>query len=387
MNSIRIIFLVNLPVLMLAIAGFAEVGMCEPASRSFNQLARQPSIRDLGISDTLSKLPIEGTLIDSTPPIVRFLSFESSYSDTVPYGIESLLNNKNLWRKWQFVMSPGGLGKRLRASGTLGDDVADSSLDNDVEDQKRLHFKISTENQWDAYTFGANYRHGESSGTNYRHGGSSNDEQDGATTTQRIDVWGSRSWGNLSVRPSVSRFWKTPEKGPRSRQSPFVETQAGINIEYMFLEWPYLSYSLGYFQGLRESQRGIPTEVVNTIVSGLYYSSSSWTTSLSTSYSKSNSDASSPYTSISHDLSLSYPLTETMSFNAYASHASDNNRDWDLDSRSFYAEAGVIWNPKKSSAYKSIFSFVTSYDKYIDAIYSDSDYDNFSVWTFLKIEL
>jgi hypothetical protein len=379
-NTVICDFRVNLPVLMLAIAGFAEVGMCEPTSRSFsplNQSARQPSIRDLGISDILPKLPIEGTPIDSTPPIARYLSFESSYSETVPYGIESLLNKKNLWRKWQFVMSPGGLGKRLRASGVFGYDVVDFSLDDDLEGQKLHRFQISTENQWDAYTFGAKYRHGESS----------NDEQGGATTTvsQRIDVWGSRGWGNLSVRPSVSRFWTTPEKG--SRQWPFVETQAGINIDYMFLAWPYLGYSLGYFRGLRESQGGIPTEVLNTIVSGLYYSSSSWTTSLSTSYSKSNSDASSPYTSISHGLSLSYNLTDTVSFNAFASYASDNNRDWDLDSRSLYAEAGVVWNPKKSSPYKSIFSFVTSYDKYIDAIYSDSGYENFSVWMFLKIEL
>ena len=193
-------------------------------------------------------------------------------------------------------------------------------------------------------------------------------------------------------------------------------------MDYTVLSWPYIGYSAGFSTGTRTSSdkpggRDPYKGSLKTLNSALYFSTNVVEGTLFAEHSGSGDfsgvtetmtyyvggsyypiqgisftpdynfvdaryrDMGVRTTTHTAEVTLTYaPVDSKLELLAYGSYSTEENKDWSMDSKSFYATLGVDWPMKSKTHGTNHWSFLISYYGYIDDINPDATTDDVTLW-------
>lgn len=248
------------------------------------------------------------------------------------------------------------------------------------------------------------------------------------------EIWGAWRYNKIGIKTSFSEVWNNLENNPNKPR--IITTQGGITLSYRLSSWPYLGYSLSYFQGTRQSSHEPVNykphqDPIEKVAMGLSYSGNVWNASLYSSYSRTKDSPQAgklPTATWTYDLRASYYPTRTLritpalgyyikdysqfdtqtitrsarsasttfsyapknknyKFKVFSSYNAVTNRTWGQDTENFYLDNALVWSlPGSSPLEMKNLSLHATYNRYRDAINSDSDSDNVAVWLVFSIQ-
>ena len=307
-----------------------------------------------------------------------------------------------------------------------------TSLSDRILDGRKQQLQIfRLKQKSDSFSYGAEYRYVAKDLKNpksYRKMTSTNYKLE--SDQEGVEVWAARDIGPIQFKPFFSRFWNNVNGA--SNRYQMLTTAYGLKVRYKPHYLPFY-FSLSYSQGQSESAMepddwASKGSTENTYEGSLYYwGGEAFSLTASTSYSSSRDlyDAANETESFWHEISAHFrPITNlsispTVSFGEYrylwcgertenpaASLSISYSRLFDAvdlflwgeysgswgtagyqDAITYSGSAEISWEAKYWSLPKTRFSFEFDYDAYVDKVYPDSSYDDFSFSLTVKTSL
>jgi hypothetical protein len=191
-----------------------------------------------------------------------------------------------------------------------------------------------------------------------------------------MELWAQQKFGVLSVKASVSESSNSAEENPAF---PHVTTvQRGMTMNIAVPAWPV--FSLSYYQGstTSSSDLGIPRPGETswkTVGSSLYYRTSLWETTLSSTYS--------PWqATLVPSLGLTYRLLDgRVAITSFGSYGKTRS----VDGFTINASSFLVWQLERTSAGEKTLSFGAMFNRYVDGSHPNTSNGNLSVWALFKI--
>lgn len=383
----------------------------------------RPETGNLEISKTDNDLSMTATLRPSA-----LLNVKASYVEQPLGGIESLLDLENQEAGLNLRAEASLANSKLNVYGEWDYRAFDPRTGYDFgQDQKRM-FEVGFDGRERQLSYGG--KHG-FAGNDYESEFDTRDKREAAFKPGKKGsmFWARWSFGALGIKGSVLEHWDNPE---RDREKPRITDRwTGVTLEYNFSSWPYVGYSLGYFRGTRSNSQeplgySRHEEPMERLESTLDYAGGSWSASLYASYARvtqAQRSSSLPTSTLMHYLSASFypiesfsitpalgyydqnysqfdartvnrsaslamfyqPVGQNIRYTAFGSYDSESNRIWDIERRSYYLDGGLIWSFGGSSIAHSSLSLGFAYNRYLDAVYSESNSEDLSVWLMFRV--
>ena len=190
------------------------------------------------------------------------------------------------------------------------------------------------------------------------------------------ELWAQQKFGVLSAKASVSESSNSPEENPAM---PHVTTvQSGMTMNIAVPAWPVFSLSYNGGSTASSSELGVlrPGETSwKTVGTSLYYGTSLWGTTLSSTYF--------PWQATLFSSSgLTYRfLAGRVAFTSFASYGKTRS----VDGFTINACSFLVWQLEKTSTGETTLSFGATFNRYVDGSHPNTSNGNPSVWALLKI--
>lgn len=226
-------------------------------------------------------------------------------------------------------------------------------------------------------------------------------------------IWLSQSFGRFSLQPFVQRTRSNIARDPS--RPVLTDAVAGVSLDHSWSSWPYFGTAVSYASGTRTSsnepdglspfqtditvlsahatvsldtgslyasvERTTPAAakpqtgnqpVINTLyASASFYPDSSFSLTPSVTVSEETYPTTGATTrTIGSYLSMALqPRRHDYQLTAYASYDASQNAHWNLNTRYFYSEVGVLWNIGRSPDSRRSLSLTLAYDNYEDRFF------------------
>lgn len=358
----------------------------------------------------------------------NFLRLKTSYIEKPLSGIEGRLALEDQTAGLNLRVDSSFINNKINLFGEWDYSTFDPLTSYKFAEDHQRMFRVGIEGREDQLSYGAQYGF---AGNEYKtlfkeREKSKSGFKPGKQGTMFWARWG---FGDLGIKASVSESWDNLENDPDKPR--ITDTRAGATLEYTFSAWPYVGYSLGYFQGTRKSSQepigySHLEEPIQMLESNLDYASGSWNASLYSSYSwvaqkvglsKTPSSTFTHYLSASFYPFQSFSITPALGYyvvdysqfdaqtvnrsaslafshqlahpnihlTAFGSYDTETNQAWYLDRRSDYLDTAIVWSQDQSPTNRINLSFGAAYYRYTDGIYSDSNATGLALWLVFRL--
>lgn len=317
---------------------------------------------------------------------------------------------------WNLQMNTdlGGRLPDIEAAFAFSDPYETYPYDSNAFKQSRL-FRLGLRDSWQEFDYGFNYWSVGKSFKGFKRVkvGANKIKPD----REANELWVSRKFGNLSVRPFVARFEDNLESDVERPR--FTDWQVGGSFEYIFWSWPILAYKGTFAKGIRtnsqepagyDAYEGSTESVENIIyysgdiiqdgtilagfskdgdaletktgmyyISGTYYPIKSVGITPDLTYIEERYPDTQTQT-LGASLLLNYqPEQSKFNFYGYGEYGMQKNRDWYLDTNYFYTGIGFKRDfGRKSSSGTKRWSLELGYYRYVDKLSPSSSVDDLS---------